>query len=655
MNWVLFILRSALVFLLTFLLLGPILRQVNNIFEKPLFIFLYDDSESIKKTTTASVLTQLDRELNTLRDKLLEEGYDVTKTNLAGEDIQSINFNATTSDLNAALKRIENRYEGRNIAGVVLPSDGIYNSGLSPLYGVYNFPIYTIGVGDSSERSDLVIKNVAYNKIAYQGNKFPIRVDVLAKGITSQNIQVNLSRQGKIVASQTSNSASSTLLTFDFEVTADDQGMQKLDVNVSALKNEHNRTNNHASIFVDVVEGKKKILLVAPSPHPDIKALREVIGKNSNYEFLLHIPGVSEQSGANLKPFEIDLAIFLQSPDVKGRTRELFQLFASSKTPLLLQLGQQTDLNALARQNMPVKFASIPRDYDDVTPAINPAFSNFILLPEHSAMVADFPPIAVHFGKIQIPLSATPLLFQRVGSVITDKPLIAVDVQQTRKIGIVLGEGIWRWRLNEFDRSENTVAFDDLFGKLIQYLTTTDDKRRFRSYPTQNEFSDAEPVIFESQVYNDIVEPVYGNTIDLDITDDGGKRRQYSYVTSPGNTRYTVGSLKEGVYRYKARTTLNGKQEEVKGQFIVVERQTELQTLTADFDLLRKLSVSTGGEFSLSHQAKNLTTVLQKKEAKSVIHSEEIFDSLINLKWFFFVLLTLVSLEWFLRKFLGMY
>ena len=53
--------------------------------------------------------------------------------------------------------------------------------------------------------------------------------------------------------------------------------------------------NNRSSVFIEVVEGKKKILVIASSPHPDIKALREVVDKNPNYEFLLHIPGVEEQ------------------------------------------------------------------------------------------------------------------------------------------------------------------------------------------------------------------------------------------------------------------------------------------------------------------------------------------------------------------------
>src|SRR5690606_27481710 len=160
--------------------------------------------------------------------------------------------------------------------------------------------------------------------------------------------------------------------------------------------------------------------------------------------------------------------------------------------------------------------------------------------------------------------------------------------------------------LNEFDRTENTLFFDEVFGKLIQFLSTTEDKRKFRSYPVRQEFSDTEPVVFESQVYNDIFEPIYGNSVEIDISHEDGRSTNYTYVISPGNTRYQIGGLKEGVYRYRASTVLGGKTESVRGEFAVVERQAELQNLTADFDLLRRLSGNTGGKFYTAAQVDNL-------------------------------------------------
>ncbi|HEY0770050.1 MAG TPA: hypothetical protein VGD31_06920, partial [Sphingobacteriaceae bacterium] len=183
----------------------------------------------------------------------------------------------------------------------------------------------------------------------------------------------------------------------------------------------------------------------------------------------------------------------------------------------------------------------------------------------------------------------------------------------------------------------------------------TEDRRKFKSYPIRQDFSENESVIFESQVYNDIFEPVYGNKIDISISGDNGARQSYNYVTNPGNTNYEIGGLKEGVYRYTSRTTINGKPEEVRGQFAVIARQTELQNLTADFDLLRKLSSNTGGKFYKASQTEQLKSDFDKLEAKTIIHSEESYNNLVNLKWVFWLFLALVSIEWFARKFFGSY
>lgn len=654
-NYALSAARFVLLFLLTFLLLGPIIKQVMNTVEKPVMVILQDNSSSIAESVDSTRLLKLKEDLALTRSTLEEAGYQVATIDLSGEDVEDIRYNAEATDLNSALKKISYRFEGQRIGGVILASDGIFNKGLSPLYASYNFPIYSVGVGDTVQRTDAGIKNVAYNRIAYQGNKFPVRVEVFTKNLNDEPITVSLRQGGKVLERQTKTSGGDDLLVFDFYPVANEQGIQKLDIQVDQRPNEFNTRNNSSSAFVEVVEGKKKILIVAPAPHPDLKAIREVIEKNSNYESFIHIPGLKEVDPSQLRPDKTDLVIFHQAPDLKGKTLAIFQQFLPTKTSMFIVVGQQTDLRNLGKQTLPIQFDGLPREYDQVTPVVNAAFGNFSITPETNSMMADYPPATVHFGRIKIPLSATPLLFQRVGNLATEKPMLAVDQLDGRKVAVMLGEGLWRWRLNEFDRTEKTDAFDELFGKLIQYLSSTDDKRKFRSNPVQPEFSDTEPVVFESQVYNDIFEPIFGNTISIDITDEKGQRKNYSYTTSPGNSQYQIGGLNEGVYRYRSSTSVNGVPEETRGQFAVLARNTELLNLTADFDLLRSLSDKSGGKFAKADQVNSLTESLVTTEANGVIRTEESYNSLINLKWVFWLLTAIIALEWFARKFFGSY
>ncbi|MBX2964676.1 MAG: hypothetical protein KF845_00925 [Cyclobacteriaceae bacterium] len=653
LNRALFVVRAVTVFLLTFFLLGPIIRHAQNTYEKPVFVLLQDNSLSVKESTDSVVRNQLEDKVHHLQSALADKGYEAVVMNLSGDGFDKA-FEAPATNVHEALRAITNRYEGRNVAGTLFVSDGIYNTGLSPAYGNYAFPVYTVGVGDTTPRADLMIKNLVYNKVAYQGNRFPLRVEVAVKGFPSEEVEVSLRFKNSVIDRQTRRTTGDGLLVFDFQPEATEQGIQRWDIQVETKPQEQNVKNNRASVFIEVVEGKKKILVVAAAPHPDIKALRSVIDLNSNFEFLLHIPGLEETTSENLKPENIDLAIFHQSPDQRGRTRELFQRFARSRTSLFMIVGSSTDLNPVAQQQLPLLFEQPPRQFDEVTPAVNPAFLNFTLSAEVNTAVAGYPPVQVHFGKLLMSPSAIPVLFQRVGNLTTEKPLLYV-LNDDRKTAIMLGEGMWRWRLHEFSRTEKTEAFDELIGKLVQFLSTTDDKRKFRSYTTQQQFADTEPVVFESQVYNDIYEPVYGNTISLELTDEQGKRTQYSYIINPGNSRYAITGLREGVYRYRAATTLDSKTEEIRGQFLVYEQQIELQNLTADFDLLRKMAQISGGSFYTLAQWERAQQELSRTEARSVIRSEERYDSLINLKWIFFALLLLIGAEWFLRKYFGGY
>lgn len=79
-----------------------------------------------------------------------------------------------------------------------------------------------------------------------------------------------------------------------FQLEAAVQGIQRLEIRITKDVREVNGENNRIAAFVEVVDGKKKILVLASSPHPDIKALRSVVEKNPNYEFLIHMVGIKE-------------------------------------------------------------------------------------------------------------------------------------------------------------------------------------------------------------------------------------------------------------------------------------------------------------------------------------------------------------------------
>jgi hypothetical protein len=76
---------------------------------------------------------------------------------------------------------------------------------------------------------------------------------------------------------------------------------------------------------------------------------------------------------------------------------------------------------------------------------------------------------------------------------------------------------------------------------------------------------------------------------------------------------------------------------------------------TADHGLLRKLAKQNGGTFVKEGNIKSLLTIINQKPPKGRTYSKEENESIIRMPWLFFALLTLVSVEWFFRKYLGAY
>jgi hypothetical protein len=224
-NQVLFLLRSTLVFLLAFLLLGPIIKLITNEYEKPSYVLLVDNSASVGAVLDSTQQNRLSSALNTTLKTMDDAGYSVVWRDLNGNPVSGIQANAVASDLSKAIQTIVNEFEGRNLAGVILVSDGIYNSGASPLYTPVRVPVYTVGIGDTTERVDLILKNMAYNKVAYQGNRFPLKAQVLLQGIDKQEIQVTVSKDGKEISSQQKIAGNRQLIDFDFLIDAADKGM----------------------------------------------------------------------------------------------------------------------------------------------------------------------------------------------------------------------------------------------------------------------------------------------------------------------------------------------------------------------------------------------------------------------------------------------
>ena len=572
LNYGLAALRFLVVTLLGFLLLNPLIRSVRTITEKPKVVLAIDNSESVSAAGRPALNKAL-ATLQTLRQQLTEKGLEVAVRTLGDSattaDLTQIPFAERRTDLSGLLSGIRSDYEGRNLTDVILVTDGIFNQGLSPTFGQYPFTVQTVGVGDTIPRRDVQLKAAVANRIAYLGNKFPVQAEIVSNGFQGRSATVVLRQNGREVSRQSVGfGRNETFNQLTFQATATQKGVQHLTVEVLPQPGEFSAQNNRQDVYIDVIDSKEKILLLALTPHPDIKAIRTILEKNQNYEVDINIltgsPAAGSPAGENAQlnlDKVYDLIILHQLPDNGGLSNPILQRLLAKNTPVLFILGAQSATAPLNAINPVLQITGPPAQTDKSLARFNADFKQLNLDPARLDLFDKLPPLTVPYGDYKLQPGSEVVLWQQIGSVKTSKPLLAINVTSPRKAAVLAGEGLWQWRLEEYALTDKQEVVDELLQKVMQLISVKEDRRKLRVYPVRNEFVAGEKVIFETELYNDIYERVYDKPVQLQLTDEKGLTRSYNYTPTASNGRFEISRLPEGVYQYKATTTLNAKTE----------------------------------------------------------------------------------------------
>lgn len=652
-NYVLAIIRFLMVTQLTLLLFGPLIKQAQNSKEAPTIIFALDNSQSISEIEDSVSLLGFQNRIASLQQEFIDRGYITEVRTLQGQhnENSAIQFNGISSNLNEMLQGIQNDFESRNLSNVLLFSDGLYNLGNNPAFHPYNFSISTIGLGDTTQRPDLNLNAILYNKIAYEGNKFPIVADLFSYNLAGKTVTLQLEKNRSVIAQkQLKINNQNQFDQVEFLVDADESGMKRYTLRALPVKGEFTVSNNVKDAFIDIIDGKQKILLLATAPHPDIKAIKNALESNDNYEVITHIKGLNDYVED-----KYDAVILHQVPDKRKKYTALLNKISDEKIPAFFIYGNQSEVNAFNAVNGVVKIHTTSYQRDNVFPIYNLDFSKFLYDTDNIEALNNFPPVKVPFANYEILPQSEVMLYQKVGKVSTQKPLLLIQRTNEWSSAVLLGEGIWSWRLQEYVKNQSHTAFDEMISKIIQFLSTKEDKRRFKVYPIKNEYLNNESLVFETEVYNDIYEQTFGHKIDLRIKDDQNNTSSYSYVTSNKNSRYRISGLENGIFTYQASALINDKNETSFGSFTVKDLQIETTKLTADHNLLRNVAAQNGGKFYGKNQLDQLEEDILDQEVISKIYHSETYLSIINMKWGFFILIIFICAEWFLRKFYGSY
>lgn len=648
----LLVFRFLAVSIIAFLLLSPFIKTIFNKTEKPIIIFAQDNSSSLLiHQDSAFYANNYLKELNALKEKL-EKDYEV-KSFTFGEKVKEegvIDFAEKTTNIAELFEAVETKFYNRNIGALILSSDGVYNEGFNPVYSAENtnYPIYTIALGDTTIQPDIVLKEAIANKITFLNNKFPIEILGLAQSCKGEKTTLTVTHKNKVVFTKTYDiTKNNQLIEETIILEAKEKGVQHYTISFSALANEVSTKNNSKDVYIDVLDGRQHILLLAHAPHPDLKALKTSIETNENYEVSTTY---FDDFDGNFEPY--NLVVLHQFPTYSPVwLRKISEINLS----VLYILGNQSNTNAFNQFQTHIKVLQSNQRSNTTTPALTENFPLFNLSEATLKQVPNFPPIESIFGTYLPQEKAYVLFNQKIGNVATEQPLMVFFQEGNNKAAFISGEGLWRWRLNEYAKNNNHQAFDEIINKTVQFLSVKDNKDKFRVI-VANQFNENQEIIFNAELYNNSYELVNTPEVKLELKNEAGVDYQFVFNKSGNAYVLNAGVLPVGSYSYLASTTFSGEQYVVKGQLQINPLLVELNNTVANHQLLQNIANKYNGKMVLPTKTNELEQLIKENTAiSSVIYEETDIKEIIHLKWIFFLILALISTEWFIRKRNGAY
>ncbi|HEX9614739.1 MAG TPA: vWA domain-containing protein, partial [Bacteroidota bacterium] len=565
---------------LLFLFIGePLLSLIQTHARPPVIAVLIDDSRSMtiadpSGTRSGQVLDILQSEsINKLAGigvvRPIAFGAQPRILGTAGPE--SLKFENNQTDIAAALRFVQQQSLSDNIRSVVLLSDGNNTLGPSPLFDeqALSIPVFAVGLGDTSDQKDVLIRKITTNSLVYTGTRVPVRVQIRSSGARNERVEVRLRQNSAIVDRQF------LLLepgvreyTVDLFYTPSEKGVQRYSLDVSEIPGELTGRNNRDGFFVKVLESKMRILLLAGSPGPDVAFLRRVFESDSAITVNVHVErGGGAYYGATpgAESFLGQDCIALVGVPSPATPRSVidFVLQAAKRGAGVFFVPSRTmdftRLELLA-PILPMHINNPTHDEQAVFLHPPDGAANDVLLRLPSEFPPDswsrLPPLYTVQGDIRAKPEARVHAFTRIRTAVTDEPMLLSRNVNGKKSIVFLGYGLWRWTM----LADPSIAgmLDAWMNTCMRWLSTREDDRRIRISSVKEVFTVGEQVEFSGQVYNETLHPVEGAQVS--VTVKSGRQIAGFTMKDLGNGQYDghLQGLEEGDYTYEATVQKDG-------------------------------------------------------------------------------------------------
>ncbi|MEQ6123975.1 vWA domain-containing protein [Pseudotenacibaculum sp. MALMAid0570] len=635
----LFLLRSLSLFLLLLLFINPTIERTSFKNEKPALSILIDNSESTSFFQQDSLVNSILTDVK--KSDLLNNKFDINYYSF-GEEVQlndSLTFEESQTNIYNALSTLQGLNKGKENP-IILISDGNQTLGNDYEYINSKKPIYPVVIGDTTKYEDLAIDQLNANRFSFLNNQFPIEAIVLYEGNENIKAGFTIEHKGKIVYRKTLNfSSNKSTQTVRTNLKSDKEGINFYRAKIEYLNEEKNKSNNIKNFSIEVIDKQSQILILSSLYHPDLGSLKKSIEKDQQRKVSIKLIG----DNYKLKDYQL-VVLYQPNSQFKGVIDEI----KKEKINYFLITGSKTNWNFINTQELGLRKNSINQS-ENYSANYN---AGYLIFSQKDIGFNDFPPLIDKFGQTTISIPYQTLLYQSINGFSSKEPLLFTADESNHKKVFLLGEGIWKWRSTSFLKGNTFENFDEFIGNIIQYASSK--KIRKRLDLDINSIYNANSTIRVGAFYVDN-NFEFDNRATLLLTvanKNTNEVKSIPFSLEVNSYQAELEALESGEYEYTV--TVEGQNITQKGSFRVSEYSVEEQFTNANKDKLQRLANRTNGKLYNKDQTQLLfDDLLNNAKYATVQKSIQKKENLVDWLWVLLLIVGLLTIEWFTRKYHG--
>ena len=664
-------LRVLALLVLCLILFEPILNLSKKLTLEPGNLVFIDNSRSINIEDGADRISNVKKVLNDFsayssESNLTFHEFGNTVKDLSVDSLAEINFSDGSTNLQEIFNYVKR--SDKNIASITLITDGVITSGSNPYYDAINLgiPVFTIGIGDTTQRKDVELKKVLHNDFLYAETPTIIIAAISNKGFAGESVTATLYEDNKFISQQTVILSSAGIQNVSFDYKAQTSGEKKLSIVLSNLKDEFTTANNKQVFYVNVLSNKIKVMLLASSPNADLTFIKNSLKRDESIEVnsIVQLSRDKFQDKLNYQTLDSADVLFLIGFPSDATPEELLNRvilkIKEDKIPYFLTLSAGISINKLSRfgNELPFTFNQNFAGNREVQPYILPEQSANPILQHSDKNFIDswnnLPPVLQPSVIFNPRIESKTLAHIKVNNSVVNSPLIISNNFSGKRSISVLAKDIWKWKLQIAPKGLD--LFDSFIVNSLRWLKASEEQKLVKVKSSKKNFSQGERIEFSGEVFDESLNPISDAGIKIRISSDQNKYETDMQNVGPGLYEGSIVINETGDFSFSAEAMTDGRSlGKDNGSFNIGEIDIEMTNPVMNYQFLSLLANDTGGEFFLPDDYSALLNIL--KELKINSSKEKVVTSEISLwsdTWMLIIAILLFSLEWFIRKRNGM-